>query len=129
MFSNRYNPKWESRFVDTNLKQPVIAYMGFFLAQSGDYNVRQLLTGLAVLAFSAATPAVADSQAQPQPQPQASQANAPDQVICEREQDTGSRITGHKICHTRTQWAQIRRDDRDSTEQTQRERPMDYNGH
>jgi invasion protein IalB len=91
--------------------------------------VRQVLTGLAILAFSAAAPAVAGPQQQAQPQPQASQTNAPDDVICEREQDTGSRITGHKVCHTRTQWAEIRRDDRDATEQTQRDRPMDYNGH
>jgi len=91
--------------------------------------VRQLLTGLAVLAFSAASPALADSQPQAPAQPQASQANAPDQVICEREEDTGTRLGAHKICHTRSQWAQIRRDDRDATEQVQRDRPMDQNGH
>lgn len=91
--------------------------------------MRQLLTGLAVLAFSAATPAVAAQQTQTPAQPQAAQTNAPDQVICEREEDTGSRITGHKICHTRSQWAQMRRDDRDNTEQTQRNRPMNGNGY
>lgn len=87
--------------------------------------MRQVLTGLAVIAFSAATPAVAGPQTQAPAQPQATQSNAPDQVICEREQDTGSRVTGHKICHTRSQWAQIQRDDRETTEQTQRNRPLD----
>ena len=52
-----------------------------------------------------------------------------DQVVCETEEETGSRLAAHKICHTRSQWAQIKRDQRDSTEHTQMQRTMDYNGH
>lgn len=31
----------------------------------------------------------------------------PDQVICKREEVTGSRLAGHRECHTRAEWAQI----------------------
>ncbi len=31
----------------------------------------------------------------------------PDQVICKREEITGSRLAGHRECHTRAEWAQI----------------------
>jgi cytochrome c5 len=31
----------------------------------------------------------------------------PEQVICKREEITGSRLAGHRECHTRAEWAQI----------------------
>jgi len=31
----------------------------------------------------------------------------PDQTICKREEVTGSRLAGHRECHTRAEWAQI----------------------
>jgi len=91
--------------------------------------VRQVLAGFAVIAISAAAPAVAQTQTPTQAQAQAPKSDDADKVICEREEDTGSRLSAHKICHTRSQWAQIRRDDRSATERTQSERTMDYNGH
>jgi len=86
--------------------------------------VSRVLTCVAILAFAAATPALADPT--PQTQPQAA-SNPQDRVICEREQDTGSRLTAHKICHTASEWAQIQRDDRQDLERRQSDRPM--NGH
>jgi hypothetical protein len=32
----------------------------------------------------------------------------PDQVICKREEITGSRLEGAKECHSRAEWAQIK---------------------
>lgn len=89
--------------------------------------MRQVLAGFAVIAFSAAVPAVA--QTQTATQVQAPKSEDADQVVCERQEDTGSRLSAHKICHTRSQWAQIHRDERSATERTQSERTMDYNGH
>jgi hypothetical protein len=32
----------------------------------------------------------------------------PNQVICKRDEVTGSRLEGAKQCHTRAEWAQIK---------------------
>jgi hypothetical protein len=32
----------------------------------------------------------------------------PDQIICKREEVTGSRLEGAKECHSRAEWAQIK---------------------
>lgn len=52
-----------------------------------------------------------------------------DQVVCETEDETGSRLASHKICHTRSQWAQIKKEQRDVTEHTQMQRNIESNGH
>ena len=88
-----------------------------------------LRTGLAIIVFAAAVPGLA--QVQPKPQTQAPTSDKPfrpDQVICERQEDTGSRLTGRKVCRTRSQWAQIRQDERSSVERIQQQRTMDQNG-
>lgn len=88
-----------------------------------------IIAGLTVLSSAASAQT---SQAQPpQPQPQQQAANAQhdpaNDVVCERQQDTGTRLSSHKICHTRAQWQQLRYDDRDAIEKIQRERPMNGN--
>ena len=90
------------------------------------------LTGLALLAIAPA--AVEDGQVMQQQQQQPPQQSAtdkpfkPDQMICVREEDTGSRLTSHKVCRTRSQWAQIRQEERGTIEHIQQQRPMDLNG-
>lgn len=79
--------------------------------------------------LSAGTAAVAQTQPPVQPQSAPSAKSSADQVICEREQDTGSRLGAHKICHTRAQWDELRRDDRSAVEHAQSQRTMDQNGH
>lgn len=32
----------------------------------------------------------------------------PDQIVCKREEVTGSRLEGHRECHTRSEWVQLR---------------------
>jgi hypothetical protein len=32
----------------------------------------------------------------------------PDQIICRHEEVTGSRLEGHRECHTRAEWVQLR---------------------
>lgn len=96
-----------------------------------------MIRSVSSFAFAAilagATPALAQTQAQPQPQPQqsaaATKAPAADPVICEKEEEIGTRLVAHKICHTRSQWAQIHGDERSALEHTQQQRVMDGNGH
>lgn len=77
-----------------------------------------------------AAPALAQTQAgAPATPQQAAKPSDADQVVCERQEETGSRLGGHKVCHTRAEWAQFRRDDRSITEHVQQERTMDLNGH
>ena len=92
--------------------------------------MKLVLAGLAILAVSASAPAFASQQAQTPAPAQVVQAapRAPtEQVICEREEDTGSRLTAHKICHTRTEWAQIQREEREDLDHRQTQRAMNGN--
>jgi invasion protein IalB len=77
---------------------------------------------LALLLASAA-PAVAQQPAQP-----ASQAPKktpdPNEIVCEKQHDTGSRLTMHKVCMTRSEWAEQRRLNRQDIEKIQVQRPM-----
>ena len=93
--------------------------------------MKQLLYGLGFAALSmTAAPAMAQSQpAAPAQQPQAAKPAYADQMVCETQEEIGSRLSTHKICHTRSQWAQIHQDQRSNTEHTQMQRTMDYNGH
>ena len=89
--------------------------------------MRKILASLAftVLATSA-FPAIAQLPA-PQP-PQAQPVQQPkdfDPVICERQEEIGSRLSSRKVCHTRSQWAQLRQDDRSAVERGQSQRSMD----
>ena len=52
---------------------------------------------VAIVAAPGATQAAADNKGP----------GNPDQVICKREEVTGSRLAGHRECHTRAEWAQI----------------------
>lgn len=93
--------------------------------------MKQLFIGLTVAALSAtAAPAIAQTQpAAPAQQQQAAKSAYADQMVCETEEEIGSRLASHKICHTRSQWAQIHQDERSNTEHTQMQRTMDMNGH
>lgn len=87
------------------------------------------------LAFASVSSIAAPVFAQTQPvqavpvQAQTANSGYDQQLVCEREEETGSRLASHKTCHTRSEWAQIKRDQRDMTEHTQTQRTMDYNGH
>ena len=62
-------------------------------------------------------PAVATSQA-------ASRAN---EVICRKEEVTGSRLGAKKVCRTRAEWADAQLQDRRALERAQTDRPMKGN--
>lgn len=63
-----------------------------------------------------------------QPAPQAKRGLDPNEVVCEREEDTGSRLSSHKICMTRSQWAEQRRLNRQDIDKLQTQRPCSGEG-
>ncbi|HVM36962.1 MAG TPA: hypothetical protein VM265_01030 [Sphingomicrobium sp.] len=44
----------------------------------------------------------------------------PDQVVCERQEATGTRLGARQVCLTVAQWEAKRREHRDATEKVQR---------
>jgi ABC-type nitrate/sulfonate/bicarbonate transport system substrate-binding protein len=87
------------------------------------------LIGTAMLALGAwPVPVYAQQAAQSQPitvvGPQQTK-KAPDlnEVVCEKEQDTSSRLISNKVCMTRGQWAEQRRLERMEIDKAQTQRP------
>jgi invasion protein IalB len=72
-----------------------------------------------VLAPLASAPAIA----QDQQQQHARKAADPDEVVCEKQQETGSRLSSQRVCMTRSQWAEQRRVDRQEIDKAQTQRP------
>lgn len=88
-------------------------------------RLESLVAFLALLAGTA--PVFAQTAPQQQP---AGARTAPNlnQMVCETQSVTGSRLGSQKICHTRAQWEEMRRDDHSETEHLQAQRTMDANG-
>ena len=63
---------------------------------------------------AAAAPAATDQKA----------ADNPNEVVCERQTITGSRLGSRRVCMTRAQWADLRLQDRQETEKVQVRRGM-----
>jgi hypothetical protein len=70
----------------------------------------------------AAAPTAAGAQAQSTTATTA--APDPNEVVCEREEVTGSRLAHRKVCMTRSQWQDTRRQDRTAVEKVQMNRGM-----
>lgn len=90
------------------------------------FLIASFAAGSVALAFSPAT-----AQSQPQQPTQAAApatAAAADPVICEKEEVTGSRLATRKVCMTRSQWEDARRQDRMNLEKTQTQRGMEASG-
>jgi len=72
----------------------------------------------ALLGAAASPPSVAPQQAKD------AQALNPNEVICEKQPVTGSRLGTKRVCKTRAQWADERLQDRQGIEKVQVERGM-----
>jgi hypothetical protein len=84
-------------------------------------------TTAAVLLAAPAVSAPAFAQASPQPQQQnAKPARDPNEIVCERQKETGSRLASTKVCKTRAQWAEDQRADRMTIEKIQTERDLSH---
>jgi invasion protein IalB len=68
-----------------------------------------------------ATPASADQQTQANPNT-AANAKDPSRIICEKMEETGSRLSARRVCMTAQQWEDRRRTDREGVENVQNTR-------
>jgi hypothetical protein len=91
--------------------------------------MRKIVITTTLLISPAMAFAQATQQTQPQQQqPQVQAAQDPNQIVCEREEVTGSRIGTKRVCMTRGQWAEQRRNDRMEIERVQTQRGCTKNG-
>ena len=89
--------------------------------------MRQFLIAAGMLVGS--TMAVAQSAQAPQaPQQSAQPAENPNEVVCEKQEVTGSRIATKRVCMTRAQWAEQKHEDRMEIEKVQTQRGCTKNG-
>ncbi len=67
-----------------------------------------------VAAEAAPSPSGAQAAAKP--------ARDPNEMVCERQKDPGSRLIAAKVCHTRAEWADLRSQDRQMIDEAQTRR-------
>jgi len=79
--------------------------------------VSLLRAGSAAALLATALPAAAQTQAPTQAAP--TKNTDPSRIICEKQQETGSRLNSKKICMTAAQWEEQRRRDRESLQDAQ----------
>jgi hypothetical protein len=81
--------------------------------------------GIAAAALSVAFPTLAQTAPAPAQLPtQAKAVKDPNQIVCERQAELGSRLAAAKVCHTRAEWADLRSQDRHMVDQAQTQRGM-----
>ncbi|HET6536361.1 MAG TPA: hypothetical protein VFG41_09275 [Sphingomicrobium sp.] len=84
---------------------------------------------VAVAGSALAVPAYAQKPTEPAPitvvgeQP-SKKTPDPNEVVCEKQQEIGSRIATKRVCLTRSQWDEQRRLDRQDIDKAQVQRPM-----
>jgi invasion protein IalB len=65
------------------------------------------------------------AQQQPQQQQQSARKTPdPNEVVCEKQQETGSRLASERVCMTRSEWAEQRRLSRQEVDKAQVQRSM-----
>ena len=77
------------------------------------------VVGAALVVISA--PAAADTKTNTNQSP-AANAKDPGRIICEKVEETGSRLSARRVCMTAQQWDDRRRTDREGLENTQNTR-------
>ena len=82
--------------------------------------MRKLLTTgfVAIVAVCTSAPLFAQQQQQPTDK----KVRDPNEVICERQEEIGSRLGGTKVCKTRAEWAEERRLSRQDIDKVQTQR-------
>lgn len=79
----------------------------------------------AVLLASAVSPALAQTATTQAAQPATARAaQDPNEVICQKQEETGSRLVKKKVCMTRAEWADRQLQDRQELERAQIRRGM-----
>lgn len=80
------------------------------------------------LLISSVSVAPAFAQAPSSGQQSAKPAKDPNEIICQKEEDTGSRLSSHRICKTRAEWAADRLTQRQEIERVQVQRGCPTSG-
>ena len=80
-----------------------------------------LIMSAAALFATSGAPAIAQSQQQG-----AKPARDPNEIVCERQEEIGSRLGGQRVCKTRSQWAEERRAVRDDVDKAQMQRDLNH---
>jgi invasion protein IalB len=76
------------------------------------------------IAFGAPTAAAAQQASTPPSTSTTNKAHDPSEIVCEKQEVIGSRLTTKRVCLTRAQWADLRTQDRQDTERVQLQRGM-----
>ena len=84
---------------------------------------------VALSALSVGAPAAAQGATASVPGSQAASGDNlnPNQIICEKQEITGSRLGTKRVCKTRAQWADLKMQDRQEIERVQVQRGMKGN--
>lgn len=90
--------------------------------------MRKLMFTTAAAVFGMSAPAFAQSASPAQPsQPQgAKPARDPNEIVCERQQQLGSRLATERVCKTRAEWAEERRTQRMDVDKAQMQRDLSH---
>jgi hypothetical protein len=83
--------------------------------------MRKLLTtaAVAISAVTVSAPLLAQQSAP-------KNARDPNEIVCERQQEIGSRLGGERVCKTRAQWAEERRVSREDIDKAQMQRDLNH---
>jgi hypothetical protein len=76
---------------------------------------------LALCGLAASAPAFAQVTSIETSNPASKGFGNPNQVICQIEQTTGTRLGARKVCKTRLEWEQLRAEHRENLERVQRQ--------
>jgi len=81
-----------------------------------------------IAASMAVAPAslAAQTPAPPAQNKVAKPAHDPNEMICEKQKDPGSRLIAAKVCHTRAEWADLRNQDRQELDRVQTRRGLQH---
>jgi hypothetical protein len=82
-----------------------------------------LITTAAALLFGSGTAFAQSTQPAQQP---AKPAKDPNEVVCEKQEVLGSRLATQKVCKTRAEWAEERRQNRMDIDKTQVQRDLTH---
>ena len=96
------------------------------MIQGGDYSPTgksstgwyQGTLGFSFTGKNARDPAVVATQSQPG----AVRGANPTEIVCEKVEEIGTRLANNRICLSRAEWAQRRKDDRETVERAQQQR-------
>ena len=88
--------------------------------------MKLLIATAAALFVSAgvSAPAFAQSAQPAQPAQTAKPAKNPNEVICEKQEEIGTRLATQRVCKTRAEWAEERRTNRMDVEKVQVQRDI-----